>query len=102
MNSGFLADPSDLKNHYNAIRKFETGEQTLDGKTTRVRFVNYYTSSTGRSKDPPKPAPVAAHHEHSFDFADVGVEGSGGSELQEITREMHLGVNLPQSTLQEP
>ncbi|CAZ86613.1 unnamed protein product [Tuber melanosporum] len=90
---GCLADPSGLKNRYNAIRKLETGMQTVDGKTTRVRFINYYTSSTGRSKDPPKPAPAAVHPEHSFDLADAGVEGSGGSELQEMTREMHLGVN---------
>ncbi|RPA92383.1 hypothetical protein L873DRAFT_1794290 [Choiromyces venosus 120613-1] len=90
---GCLADPSGLKNRYHALRKLETGEQTPDGKTIRVRFGNYYTSSTGRSKEPPKPAPAAAHPEHSFDLADAGVEGSGGSELQEMTREMHLGVN---------
>ncbi|CUS11122.1 unnamed protein product, partial [Tuber aestivum] len=90
---GCLADPAGLKNRYNAIRKLETGEPAMDGKTTRVRFVNYYTCSTGRSKDPPKPAPAAVHPEHSFDLADAGVEGSGGSELQEMTREMHLGVN---------
>lgn len=58
-----------------------------------MRFVNYYTSSTGRSKNPPKPAPAAVHPEHSFDLADAGVEGSGGKELQEMTREMHLGID---------
>ena len=47
----------------------------------------------GRSKDLPKPAPGAAHPEHFFDLADAGVEGSGGRELQEITREMHLGID---------
>ncbi|PWW74894.1 hypothetical protein C7212DRAFT_203389, partial [Tuber magnatum] len=92
---GCLADPSGLRNRYNAIRKLETGEQTLDGKTIRVRFINYYTSSTGRSQDPPKPAPAAVHPERLFDLADAGVEGSGGSELQEMTREMNLGVNSP-------
>jgi len=88
-----LADPSGLRNRYNAIRTLEAGERTLNGKTTRVRFVNYYTSSTGRSKDLPTPAPAAAHPEHSFDLADAGVEGSGGRELQEMTREMHLGID---------
>jgi len=58
-----------------------------------VRFVNYYTSSTGRSLDPQKPAPAAVHPEHSFDLADAGVEGPGGSTLQEMTRETHLGVS---------
>ena len=37
--------------------------------------------------------PAAAHPEHSFDLADAGVEGSGGRELQEMTREMHLGID---------
>ena len=80
-------------NRYNAIRKLETGEHTPDGKTARVRFVNYYTSSTGRSKDLPKPAPAAVHPDHSFDLADAGVQGTGGTTQQEMTREMHLGVD---------
>ena len=55
--------------------------------------MNYYTFSTRRSKDPPKPALAKVHPEHLFDLADAGVQGTGGSTLQEITLEMHLGVD---------
>ena len=72
--------------------RIKTGERTPDGKTARLHFVNYYTFSTGRSKDPPKPAPAEGHPEHSFDLADAGAQGTGGSTLHEMTLEMYLGV----------
>jgi len=52
-----------------------------------------YTSSTGRSKDPPKPAPAAVHPEHSLGLADAGVLDTGSSTLQEMTREIYLEVD---------
>ncbi|PWW80013.1 hypothetical protein C7212DRAFT_361486 [Tuber magnatum] len=90
---GYLADPWSLRNRYNAIRRLGTGEQTLEGKRIRMRFINYYTSSIGHSEDSPKPVPVVAHPKHSFGLADAGVEGPGGSELQETMCKMHLEVN---------
>jgi len=49
----------------------------------------------GRSQDPPKPAPspAAVHPEHSFDLADARAHGAGGSTIQGVAREMHLGVD---------
>ena len=88
-----MADPPGLINRYNAIRKLETGEHTQDGKTARVHFVNYYTSSTGRSKDPLKPAPAAVHPGRSFGLADAEVLDTGSSTLEEMTREIHLEVD---------
>lgn len=47
---GCLADIIGLKNRYSAIRALEDGVIGVSGNTDRVRFVNYYTSSTGRIK----------------------------------------------------
>lgn len=60
---GCLADYPGLKARYRKLRELEDvddigREDPLGSQTrpTRVRFVNYYTASTGRPK-PPKPAP---------------------------------------------
>ncbi|KAL7272263.1 hypothetical protein RUND412_004939 [Rhizina undulata] len=53
---GCLADPVGLKNRYARIRKLEDGEADVNGRIDRARFINYYTSSTGRlKKSSPKP-----------------------------------------------
>ncbi|MCJ1274377.1 hypothetical protein MMC21_002173 [Puttea exsequens] len=46
---GVMADYKGLKARYEKIRALEDVEQT---KVKRVRFVNYYTASTGRPKKP--------------------------------------------------
>ncbi|KIW91047.1 uncharacterized protein Z519_07941 [Cladophialophora bantiana CBS 173.52] len=61
---GCLADYSDLERRYNAIRALEDVDETLEPRTPdgklmkRVRFVNYYSASTGpvreRSPSPSK------------------------------------------------
>ncbi|RDL32117.1 Uncharacterized protein BP5553_09519 [Venustampulla echinocandica] len=63
---GCLADYPGLKSRYKKLRELEdvddiTREDPLGNQTrpTRVRFVNYYTASTGRPKSP-KPPPEAA------------------------------------------
>lgn len=62
---GAMADYSGLKQRYCRIRALE--EPSIDIRTSvmgpgsyppRVRFVNYYTSSTGRPKKPKSPAPT--------------------------------------------
>ncbi|KAG0641363.1 hypothetical protein HOY80DRAFT_738155 [Tuber brumale] len=90
---GCLADPSGGENRYSAVRQLETGIRAEGSKATYVRFMIRCASSTRRSQDLPKAA-AAAHLEHSFDPADAGVEGSGGNELQEMRREMHLGATV--------
>ncbi|KAL8652210.1 MAG: hypothetical protein Q9226_004367 [Calogaya cf. arnoldii] len=49
---GCLADYKGLLNRYSGIRALE------DNPRSRVRFVNYYTASTGRSQRPKPPASV--------------------------------------------
>lgn len=57
---GCLADYDGLKKRYRSFRPLEdvdelAGSKAASGKTIpRVRFVNYYTASTGRVKAPPK------------------------------------------------
>lgn len=46
---GCLADYKGLRNRYSRIRALE------DTRTERVRFVNYFTASTGRPKKPKEP-----------------------------------------------
>ncbi|PBP24158.1 hypothetical protein BUE80_DR004929 [Diplocarpon rosae] len=57
---GCLADYPGLKNRYERIRALEDVDDLVQnsgpGHDRRVRFVNYYTASTGRSKQP-KPHP---------------------------------------------
>ena len=62
---GCMADYPGLKNRYNAIRSLEDVDELARQRDPqgrfqrRVRFVNYYTASTGRLK-PPKPPAIAA------------------------------------------
>ena len=59
---GCLADYVGLKRRYNAIRALENVDETMEARTSdgrllkRVRFVNYYSTSTGQIKErPPSP-----------------------------------------------
>lgn len=58
---GCLADFPGLKNRYRRVRGLEdvddTTEEALASGTRRIRFVNYYTASTGLPKKP-KPQPI--------------------------------------------
>lgn len=61
---GCLADYSGLNNRYNKLRRLEDIDELHAGGASgrqepRVRFVNYYTVSTGIPKTPP-PAPPTA------------------------------------------
>ena len=52
---GAMADYKGLQKRYNNVRALERGKGPEGTKTTRVRFVNYYTTSTGRPKKPKEP-----------------------------------------------
>jgi len=58
---GCLADFPGLKSRYRRVRGLEdvddTTEEALSSGTRRIRFINYYTASTGLPKKP-KPQPV--------------------------------------------
>lgn len=59
---GAMADYNGLKQRYKKIRALERGETPEGHQTTRVRFINYYTASTGKPRRPkePKLAPMAS------------------------------------------
>lgn len=80
---GCLADYDGLKKRYNSFRPLEdvdelAGKRTTSGKIIpRVRFVNYYTASTGRIKQQPPPSEnktLVAETE----MTNLGVTGDGG------------------------
>lgn len=52
---GAMADYNGLKSRYGKIRALENSKQPA-----RIRFVNYYTASTGRPKKPKEPSPLAS------------------------------------------
>lgn len=72
---GCLADPMGLKNRYVAIRALEDGVRNRNDAVERVRFANYYTSSTGRTKEAVTPAPVATPIQQGFDDTDIPKPG---------------------------
>ncbi|ROW09141.1 hypothetical protein VPNG_05676 [Cytospora leucostoma] len=58
-----LADYTSLNNRYNRLRRLEDVDELNQvdqgsGRQVRVRFVNYYTVSTGIPKAPPPPPPL--------------------------------------------
>lgn len=63
---GCLADYSGLNKRYNRLRQLEDIDELSEGganmrKGPRVRFVNYYTVSTGIPKTPPPPKRADTH-----------------------------------------
>jgi len=52
---GAMADYNGLKRRYEKVRALENGKSPGGNRSTQVRFVNYYTASTGRPKKPKEP-----------------------------------------------
>ena len=74
---GAMADYSGLKSRYSKIRALEDVKPPR-----RIRFVNYYTASTGRPKKPKKPAPVgsdASTAQVDGDSAQMALQMRGAS-----------------------
>ena len=53
---GCLADYNGLKQRYSRLRSLETADSRCRHNQPRVRFVNYYTASTGRPRKPQPPS----------------------------------------------
>ncbi|TLD19879.1 hypothetical protein PspLS_09475 [Pyricularia sp. CBS 133598] len=71
-----LADLKGLHARYDAIRELED-----EGMETRVRFVNYYTASTGRPKEPKEPkdgskSPFRRSHSREDSTTSLGTNGA--------------------------
>ena len=112
---GCLADYNGLKNRYSRLRSLEEPDSRRRDGHRRVRFVNYYTASTGRPKKPklppssdlnneacyvqdghPSPAPemqqlTVSESGEDFPFASSGasIEKSKDIESDEAPRDSH-------------
>ncbi|KAK4188196.1 hypothetical protein QBC35DRAFT_383151 [Podospora australis] len=94
---GCLADYSGLKSRYNRLRRLEDVDDLsnagLGDAPTRVRFVNYYTVSTGIPKKPKEPKPSEAFllkpGDASRDTARTSLEVPSGVSTPRISIEDH-------------
>lgn len=73
---GCLADYKGLKNRYSRIRALE------DTRAERVRFVNYFTASTGRPKKQKEPIQSSLVYRSN---PSEGFEEPSGQELQNLS-----------------
>ncbi|CZT16591.1 uncharacterized protein RCC_02425 [Ramularia collo-cygni] len=97
---GAMANYSELKTRYARIRALEEEDERIrqsvveGGIPPRVRFINYYTASTGRPKKPTTPSrktsDIAGDREQSrrpsTDIPDLALSGedcAGGSEVDD-------------------
>lgn len=90
---GCLADYSGLNNRYNRLRRLEDVDELNGGgasgrREPRVRFVNYYTVSTGIPKTPPPQAPKRADT-HLKPIASPSHQSSAG----------HSGASTPRISI---
>jgi hypothetical protein len=93
---GSMADYSALKKRYARIRALEEEEEAVRKTATagtatppRVRFINYYTASTGRPKKPKSPSPSRPSSHSS----------SRGRQLEAEMQDMHLTPSTTQRSV---
>lgn len=83
---GCMADYNGLKNRYSRLRSLEEADRRRRDGFRRVRFVNYYTASTGRPKKPkipPRPQELEPNNNEACDTQDG--HQSPTSEMQQLT-----------------
>lgn len=109
---GCLADYPGLRSRYNRLRKLEDVDDLVQQggreRPTRVRFVNYYTASTGLPKKPkevPVTMPVPEQNllkpNHSRDGSNItAVDASSGLSTPRISIEDYSDSENP-ALLQE-
>ncbi|EXJ71244.1 uncharacterized protein A1O5_05050 [Cladophialophora psammophila CBS 110553] len=100
---GCLADYSGLKRRYNAIRALEDVDETLEPRTPdgklmkRVRFVNYYSASTGqiRERSPSPSKQQSLLEPPTTEPQDMSTRRSSGESLHPST------LSSPRLSLEE-
>lgn len=96
-----LADYSSLKNRYNKIRKLEDVDELNrtqgSRKEPRVRFVNYYTVSTGIPKKPPTPKRADTHLRPVAPDSQQDGAGASGASTPRISIEDYSDTEEPQT-----
>lgn len=114
---GAMANYSELKTRYARIRALEEEDDRIrqsvveGGLPQRIRFVNYYTASTGRSKNPhrnksPSLNPKTPGSRESTTIASTDLSGRamrredcvGGSEVDGSDLDRGYDVERPRST----
>lgn len=85
---GCLADYNGLKDRYARLRTLEEADSRRRNSQRRVRFVNYYTASTGRPKKPKLP-PRDPQPEASTNASDEARNEDLATELQSLTMPAH-------------
>lgn len=92
---GCLADYKGLKNRYSRLRALADTDPHQGNHATRVRFVNYYTASSGRPKKskPPPPGERAAQVSQRLDSEEPVERG-----LQDMSLSNHGSRSLPKSS----
>lgn len=90
---GCLADYKGLKNRYSRLKALDDSDPHRGNHAPRIRFINYYTASTGRPKRL-KPPP-------SKSTAQLSQRCLSGEtlerELQDVNLSNHCSPSLPQS-----
>jgi hypothetical protein len=99
---GCLADYRGLKSRYEKIRALEDVDDSspisiqIYRPATRIRFVNYYTASTGRTPTPKQPATLAEQHLRSH------VDGARSNIEQEMQDMSLTGAASSRSASRSP
>lgn len=96
-----LADYSSLKNRYNKIRRLEDVDELNRTQGSRneprVRFVNYYTVSTGIPKKPPTPKRADTHLRPVAPDSQQDGPGASGASTPRISIEDYSDAEEPQT-----
>lgn len=96
-----LADYPSLKNRYNRIRRLEDVDELNNTqgsrKEPRVRFVNYYTVSTGIPKKPPTPKRADTHLRPVAPDSQQDGAGASGASTPRISIEDYSDNEEPQT-----
>lgn len=97
-----LADYPALKGRYNRIRQLEdiddlNGAGHVGQGQARIRFVNYYTVSTGIPKEPPAPKRTDLHLRPESVESQQLATGSSGASTPRISVEDYSDGERPQT-----
>lgn len=94
---GAMADYNGLRSRYGKIRALEDVK-----RPERVRFVNYYTASTGRPKKPKEPSPLASRAPTDQMDGDISQKAPQMHETSLDTLESHSRNLRPRISIEEP
>ncbi|MCJ1425704.1 hypothetical protein MMC29_003604 [Sticta canariensis] len=95
---GCLTDYKGLKNRYSRLRALADTDPHQGNHATRVRFVNYYTASSGRPKKTKLPPPSERAAQLSQRIDSEEPKEPIERELQDMSFSNHGSRSLPRSS----